>query len=80
MIGKFRAKMGTTPARYLWRFRTERGAAMLGETGLTIAEIADRCGFKSPFHFSRIIKQHFGQSPKSLRRQAWTPEAADKAQ
>ena len=75
MIEKFRAKMNTTPARYLWRFRTERGAAMLAETGLNVAEIGDRCGFKSQFHFSRLIKQRFDQSPRALRQQAWAPSA-----
>jgi transcriptional regulator GlxA family with amidase domain len=64
--------MNTTPARYLWQFRIERGAAMLGETGHTVAEIAYRCGFQNPFHFSRLVKQHFGQSPKEIRRHAWS--------
>jgi AraC-like DNA-binding protein len=72
MIYKFRQEMHTTPARYLWRFRTERGAAMLFETGHTTAEIAYSCGFNNPFHFSRLIKQHFGRPPKDLRRQAWS--------
>jgi AraC family transcriptional regulator of arabinose operon len=72
LIYKFREEMHTTPARYLWRFRIERGAAMLGETGHRTAEIAYRCGFKNPFHFSRLIKQHFGCSPKDLRRRAWS--------
>ncbi len=72
MIYKFRRELQTTPARFLWRFRIERGAAMLGETGHTTAETAYRCGFKNPFHFSRSVKQHFGQSPRELRRQAWS--------
>ena len=71
LILKFRARMRTTPARYLWRRRAERGATMLYETGHSIAEIADRCGFQNPFHFSRMIKAHFGVSPKALRQQAW---------
>jgi AraC-like DNA-binding protein len=75
LIYKFRNELHTTPARHLWRVRVERGAAMLGETGYTTAEIAYRCGFTNPFHFSRRIKQHFGQSPKDLRRQAWSAEA-----
>jgi AraC-like DNA-binding protein len=81
IIYKFRKEMRTTPARYLWRFRTERGAAMLFETGHTTAEIAYSCGFNNPFHFSRLIKQHFGRSPKDLRRQAWSngAEAAARA-
>jgi AraC family transcriptional regulator of arabinose operon len=72
MIYKFRKEMRETPARYLWRLRIERGAAMLGETGHTTAEIAYRCGFKNPFHFSRSVKQHFGCSPKDLRHRAWS--------
>jgi AraC family transcriptional regulator len=71
LILKFRNRMRTTPARYLWRVRAERGAAMLYETGHSIAEIADLCGFKNPFHFSRLVKAHFGVSPKTLRHQAW---------
>ena len=71
LILKFRSRMRTTPARYLWRVRTERGAAMLYETGYSIAEIANHCGFKNPFHFSRLVKAHFGVSPKILRQQAW---------
>jgi AraC family L-rhamnose operon regulatory protein RhaS len=46
---------------------------MLHETGHSIAEIAYQCGFKTPFHFSRLIKIHFGVSPKTLRQQGWFP-------
>ncbi len=74
LIYKFREELQLTPARYLWRFRTERGGAMLSETGHTAAETAYRCGFKNPYHFSRLIKQHFGQCPKDLRRQAWAAD------
>ncbi len=75
LIYKFRNELHTTPARHLWRVRAERGAAMLGETGHTTAEIAYRCGFTNPFHFSRLVKHHFGQSPKDLRRHAWSAGA-----
>jgi AraC-like DNA-binding protein len=75
LISRFRQELHTTPARYLWRYRVERGAAMLGETGHTAAEIAYSCGFKNPFHFSRLIKQQLGASPKHLRSQVWCPGA-----
>jgi AraC-like DNA-binding protein len=68
LIYQFRSAMRTTPARYVWRARTERGVAMLRETGLTVAEISYRCGFKSPFHFSRMVKQHLGYSPRWVRK------------
>jgi AraC-like DNA-binding protein len=75
LIYKVRNQLHTTPARHLWRVRAERGAAMLSETGHTTAEIAYRCGFTNPFHFSHVVKQHFGQSPKNLRHQAWSAGA-----
>lgn len=75
LIYKFREEMHTTPARYLWKFRVERGAAMLAETGHTVAEIAYRCGFKNPFHFSRLVKKQLGQSPKTLRHHSWTKDS-----
>lgn len=75
VIYKFRQELHATPARYLWRLRTERGAAMLCETGHTAAEIAYRCGFSNAFHFSRLIKQRFGRSPRDLRREAWAQAA-----
>ena len=76
LIYKFSAQLESTPARYLWQYRTERGIAMLAETGHTIAEIAFRCGFKSPFHFSRLVKTHSGRSPRALRSAVWAKEAA----
>jgi AraC-like DNA-binding protein len=51
--------------------RTERGIQMLVETGLTVAEIAYRCGFQSPFHFSRLATRLQGISPREIRRRAW---------
>lgn len=71
LIYKFRDEMRLTPARYLWRLRVERGVALLGETGLTVSEIADRCGFSNPFHFSRMVRETQGASPRAVRRRAW---------
>jgi AraC family transcriptional regulator of arabinose operon len=71
LIYKFRAAVGATPARYLWRLRTERGLVLLTETGWPMAEIAERCGFKNQFHFSRHIRAHQGHSPREVRRRAW---------
>jgi AraC family transcriptional regulator of arabinose operon len=71
LLYKFRSALGTTPARHLWRLRTEKGRALLAETGWTVAEIAERCGFKNPFHFSRSIRKHHGHAPRELRRRAW---------
>lgn len=71
LIQHFAQEIGLPPGRYLWRLRTERGISMLGKTGLTVSEIAYQCGFKTPFHFSRLVKQHQGVSPREVRKRAW---------
>lgn len=71
LIYQFRRRFDLTPARYLWRLRTERGVAMLAETGLSVGEIAQRCGFANPYHFSRLVRNLQGVSPVQVRDQAW---------
>jgi AraC family transcriptional regulator of arabinose operon len=71
LIRLFHRHYDTTPGRYLWRMRVERGAGLLTASGLTVSEIADRCGFKNPFHFSRLLRQMQGVSPRKLRQRAW---------
>ena len=71
LIRHFAHELRTTPGRHLWKLRTEKGIAMLAKTGLTVAEIAYQCGFKTPFHFSRLVKKHHGVSPRETRARAW---------
>jgi len=71
LIRLFRQYLGTTPMQCLWKRRVEAGAQMLGETGLAISEVAYQCGFQTPFHFSRMLKKHSGQSPRAFRRKTW---------
>lgn len=71
MIRLFREHLGVTPARRLWQIRVEAGARLLRETGLQVQEIAELCGFPSAYHFSRLIKQAYGVSPREYRRQEW---------
>ncbi len=71
LIRVFRQRYGITPGKYLWQTRVERGAGLLTATGLTVAEIADRCGFANPFHFSRLLRKMQGVSPRQLRQRAW---------
>lgn len=47
---------------------------MLTETGHTVGEIAYACGFRDPFHFSRLVKGLQGVSPQNLRRQIWATD------
>lgn len=67
----FREETGMTPVRMLWRIREDEGARLLRETGLTIAGIADACGFQNPYHFTRRIRERFGMPPRTLRLRYW---------
>jgi len=71
LIKQFAATLGLTPARYLWQQRTERGIALLGDSGLSITDIAARCGFANPFHFSRLVRRLQGLAPTAIRQRHW---------
>lgn len=72
LIKLFRRALGITPAKYLWRARVRRGVELLGATGLSIEQVSDQCGFQNAFHFSRLVKQHYGQPPRALRTLVWS--------
>jgi len=67
----FREKNGESLSRHLWRIRTEKARRLILETGLSLTEISDRCGFQNPFHLSRKIREQYGKSPRDLRRTLW---------
>lgn len=71
LIRLYKEYLGTTPIRRLWEVRVRAGVDLLRGTGLGVTEIAYRCGFQTPYHFSRVIKESCGQSPLALRRVAW---------
>ena len=62
-----RDHLGVTPVSLLWETRVRRGLDLLKNTGLSVAEVADQCGFASPFHFSRRVKRATGRPPRELR-------------
>lgn len=63
--------LGVTPVRALWEARTRQGVRLLRDTGLTVSEVAFRCGFQTPFHFSRWVRTLTGASPRRVRATAW---------
>ena len=67
LLRLFKQHIGITPTRYLWRLRAEKGIYLLHQSKLNINQIAEQCGFQSPYHFSRHIKEYYGKSPLKLR-------------
>ncbi|NND04755.1 MAG: helix-turn-helix domain-containing protein [Saprospiraceae bacterium] len=64
---KVKGVTGMNPNRYLRVLRLLKAKELLANTKLTIAEIADSCGFAAPDYFSRTFKQEFGYSPSFYR-------------
>ena len=75
LIRLFRSHLNATPMRLLWHKRVERGAELLRDTELSVSQIAYQLGFSTPFHFSRLVKEHFGCSSTMWRKQQWRVEA-----
>jgi len=64
----FRRTMGTGFTSYLNCYRVEKAREMLQETGLSISEIAFRCGFGSISQFNRVFRDVARRSPGEVRR------------
>lgn len=69
LIHLFTAETGVPPARYLRELRLARARAELeASSRLRVREVMALVGFSDASHFSRLFKQHFGVSPRALRR------------
>ncbi len=63
----FSAAIGRTPAAYALDRRMGEAHQLLTATALPVAVVAERCGYADPLYFSRVVRQHFGRSPRQLR-------------
>ncbi|PJJ59523.1 chromate resistance protein ChrB domain-containing protein [Hymenobacter chitinivorans] len=57
---------------YIRKLRIEKALGLLDSTTYPLAEIAYLTGFSDQSHFTRIFKQHTGQSPSAYRKK-WRP-------
>lgn len=64
----FQSNLGTSPSKFYIDLRMSRAKELLLHTELTVAEIADVCGYESPSHFSRFYRSHFKESPAATRK------------
>jgi len=64
----FRESLDTSPVQAVRLLRLDRAVGLLVRSDLTVAQVAERTGFASPFHFSRCFKQAYGQSPSAARK------------
>jgi len=63
----FKRTIGSTPMKYLARYRISMAARMLAKTNLTVTEISRQTGFESPSYFSLTFKRFMEITPKEYR-------------
>lgn len=64
----FQDAQGESPSAMIWRMKTDHAVQLIRATGLTLAEVAEQCGFSNAFHLSRCVKERTGLSPRELRK------------
>ncbi len=60
---------GQSPLRHIIASRMEKARRLLETTELTVAEVAERCGFNDVFYFSKFFKRNAKLPPAAYRRQ-----------
>ncbi len=64
---RFKQALGSSPAREIRRSKLSLARHLLGESGMTIAEVAARTGYHHTETFSRFFKRESGQPPGAFR-------------
>ena len=64
----FKKYTGFNLWEYVIKLRMEEAKRLLVTTDLRRYEIAERVGYESPEHFSKIFKKYFGKSPSELKK------------
>ncbi len=67
---KFTREVGVPPIGYLTSWRLMKARALLVNSSLDMAEVAQRCGYRSVPSFTRRFKKVFGVGPGEFRRSA----------
>lgn len=64
----FRRRLEESPHRVYLSVRLNAARRLLAQTELSIAEVADACGFQSRVTFHRAFRRAFRQAPSTFRR------------
>ena len=65
----FKSETGDTPINHLIRVRMEKARELLEQKkDASIQDIALCVGYDDAYHFSKLFKKHFGQSPSKYRK------------
>ncbi len=64
----FTQYVGQSPLRTIVSVRVDHAKKLLMNPELSIANIAEQCGFEDPYYFSRLFKSYTGKSPSAFRK------------
>jgi transcriptional regulator GlxA family with amidase domain len=64
----FKEMFGTSLQRYCNELRMKRAGALLRESTLSVAQIAEAVGFSEPTNFTASFTKHFRERPSAFRR------------
>ncbi|KRF02279.1 hypothetical protein ASG89_24840 [Paenibacillus sp. Soil766] len=67
-FNRFRALTGLSPTDYLLKLKLAAARVALETTSLSLKEIAAKLHFYDEFHFSKLFKKAFDQSPSMYRK------------
>lgn len=65
---RFKRATGRTLQKEIWRVRLRRAKEMLIETNLSIAAIAENCGFSEPQRMTEVFTRELGEAPGAFRK------------
>ena len=63
----FKKVLGVAPGQYHLNLKIDKAVQLLGETNLSVSEVAYQTGFDSLFYFSRIFRKKMALSPLEFR-------------
>jgi transcriptional regulator GlxA family with amidase domain len=64
----FKSETSVSPKHYMRALRIKKARELLGESFLSIKQVATKVGFGDRSHFSRDFKSEYGQTPSEFRR------------
>lgn len=76
LLRLFRRHLDATPLEIAQTLRLQRAKRLLSETGLSIADIATRAGFRSARRMNAAFASVYGMAPSALRGKRITPARA----
>ena len=67
VVARFRLRLGTSPQRYLQRYRFSKAVRLLQNSDAKLYDIARSVGYDSESSFSKAFKRLMGKSPGAFR-------------